>query len=58
METQSIQSNQTNKTITTTKTEQHYKLEISDKTDFVLLDLRDEVSFEKYRIIDGMSILI
>ena len=31
-------------------------LEITDKTDFVLIDLRDEVDFEKYRIVDGRSL--
>lgn len=49
----SLQTHQTAKTIVTTKTEVHIKMEISDKTDFVLVDLRDEAAFERYRIVDG-----
>lgn len=50
---QSIQTHQTTKTIVTTKTEMNIKMEITDQTDFVIVDLRDEVSFDKYRIVDG-----
>lgn len=50
----SIQTHQTTKTIVTTKTEAHIKLEVTDKTDFVLVDLRDEASYEKYRILEGI----
>ncbi len=52
-EGQSVNTHQTTKTITTTKTDQNFKLEITEKTDFVLVDLRDEADFEKYRIVDG-----
>ena len=52
-DTKSFQTQQTTKTIVTTKTEMNIKMEISDKTDFVVVDLRDEASFEKYRIVDG-----
>lgn len=57
-DSQSVQTHQTNKTITTTKTEMNIKIEITDKTDFVLVDLRDEPAFEKYRIVDGRGELI
>lgn len=49
----SVNTQQTSKTITTTKTDQNFKLEITEKTDFVLVDLRDEVDYEKYRIVEG-----
>lgn len=52
-DTKSFQTQQTTKTIVTTKTEMNIKMEITDKTDFVVVDLRDEASFEKYRIVDG-----
>lgn len=50
---QSTHTHQTAKTIKTTKTDQEFKLEITDKTDFVLIDLREEAEFEKYRIVEG-----
>lgn len=50
---QSLNTQQTSKTITTTKTDQNFKLEVTEKTDFALVDLRDEPEFEKYRIVDG-----
>ncbi len=56
-DTQSIQTHQTTKTIVTTKTEAHIKLEITDKTDYVLIDLREESAFEKYRILEGSRLL-
>lgn len=52
-DTQSIQTNQTTKTIVTTKTEQNFKIEVTEKTDYVLVDLRDQLSFEKFRIKEG-----
>lgn len=41
------------KTLVTKQKEQNFALEVSQKTDFVLVDLRDEVAFEKYRIVEG-----
>lgn len=52
---QSIQTNQTNKTIKTTKTEQYYTIEVNEKTDYTLLDLRKEEDHEKYRIKDSIN---
>lgn len=49
----SFQTHQTTKTIVTTKTEMNIKIEITDKTDFVIVDLRDEAAFEKYHVVDG-----
>lgn len=43
----------TTKTIATKKTDHQSKIEVSDKTDFVLIDLRDEESFERYHIWEG-----
>lgn len=54
-DTKSINTNQTNKTVVTSKTEQKFTLEVSEKTDYVLVDLREESSFEKYRIIEGTT---
>ena len=54
---QSIQTTQTSKTINTTKTDANIKLEVTDKTDFVLIDLREEPAFERYRIVEGTDLL-
>ena len=54
---QSHNTDQTTKTLVTTKQDQKNKIEVSDKTDFILIDLRDEAAFEKYRIVEGRHIL-
>lgn len=46
-------THQTSKTIQTTIKDQVIKIEISDKTDFMVIDLRDEGSYQKYHIIEG-----
>lgn len=50
---QSEHTHQTAKTINTTIKDQVVKIEVSDKTDFMLVDLRDESAFQKYRIVEG-----
>lgn len=52
---QSTHTHNTTKTIQTTKTEQQFKLEITDKTDYILIDMREESEFEKYRIKDAVN---
>lgn len=46
-------TNQTAKTIQTTIKDQVIKIEVSDKTDFMLVDLRAESDFEKFHILEG-----
>ena len=50
-------THQTSKTIQTTIKDQVIKIEISDKTDFMVIDLRDEASYQKYHIIEGSIFL-
>ncbi len=52
-ENESEHTHQTAKTIQTTIKDQVIKIEVSDKTDFMLIDLRDEAAFDKYRIVEG-----
>lgn len=52
-DTQSINTNQTSKTVVTSKTQQNFNIEVNEKTDYVLIDLRDDTAFEKYRIVEG-----
>lgn len=54
---QSHKTDQTTKALVTTKQDQKNKIEVSDKTDFILVDLRDEAAFEKYRIVEGRHII-
>lgn len=49
----SVHTHQTSKTISTTKTHQQFNIEIGDKTDYLLLDLRPEEDFQQYHISDG-----
>jgi hypothetical protein len=53
LETHSNLTSQTSKTITTLRSVNQHSLEVSEHTDFVILDLRDEVEYEKYRIKEG-----